>query len=170
MRESHKSASTDLDIRENLIHLKFIPGIFRCGPASVKAVKKGEVYLPYDTAFVFAEVNGDRIYWDVKEDGSMKATNVDKKCIGNSISTKEVLYEQREDITQDYKYREGWFVCVCLSVCLSVFCLSICPFFCLSVCLSVYLSVLLSVCLSICPFFCLSICLSVCMPIRTFRL
>lgn len=74
----------------------------------MKAVKKGEVYLPYDTGFVFAEVNGDRVYWDVKKaDGSMKATNVDKKCIGNSVSTKAPGSEEREDITGEYKYPEG---------------------------------------------------------------
>ena len=71
-------------------------------------MKKGEVYLPYDTAFVFAEVNGDRVYWDVKKaDGSMTATNVDKNCIGNSVSTKTPGSEEREDITHEYKYPEG---------------------------------------------------------------
>lgn len=85
-----------------------VSGVFRCGPASLKAVKKGEVYLPYDTAFVFAEVNGDRVYWNVKKsDGSMKAFSVDKKYVGNSISTKAVGSEEREDITHDYKYPEG---------------------------------------------------------------
>ena len=107
------------------------PEIFRCGPASVKAVKNGEVYLPYDTGFVFAEVNGDTVYWDVKEDGSMKARSVDKHYVGNSISTGAPGSEEREDITDDYKYPDGksfWhminhvfislfaFVCVCLSV------------------------------------------------------
>lgn len=86
-----------------------VSGVFRCGPASLKAVKKGEVYLPYDTAFVFAEVNGDRVYWNVKKsDGSMKAFSVDKKYVGNSISTKAVGSEEIEDITHDYKYPEGW--------------------------------------------------------------
>lgn len=38
-------------------------GIYRCGPASVAAVKRGEVRKSYDTAFQFAEVNADKIYW-----------------------------------------------------------------------------------------------------------
>lgn len=33
-------------------------GLFCCGPCSVTAVKNGEVFLKYDTAFVFAEVGG----------------------------------------------------------------------------------------------------------------
>ena len=42
-------------------------GLFRCGPASVLAVKKGEVQYPYDTAFVYAEVNADELFWMFEE-------------------------------------------------------------------------------------------------------
>lgn len=38
-------------------------GAYRCGPASVNAVKKGEVLRPYDNAFLFAEVNADKVFW-----------------------------------------------------------------------------------------------------------
>lgn len=31
-------------------------GTFRCGPASVNAIRSGHVYLKHDTPFVFAEV------------------------------------------------------------------------------------------------------------------
>ncbi|XP_078356516.1 protein-glutamine gamma-glutamyltransferase K-like [Oculina patagonica] len=83
-------------------------GVFRCGPASVNAIKKGEVYLPYDTGFVFAEVNGDRVYWDVDDDdGSMKAGYVDTNSIGKKISTKEPGSSSRLDVTSGYKYQEG---------------------------------------------------------------
>lgn len=37
--------------------------LYRCGPTSVKAIKKGEVQKPYDSAFVFAEVNADKVFW-----------------------------------------------------------------------------------------------------------
>lgn len=84
-------------------------GVFRCGPASVNAVKNGEVYLPYDTGFVFAEVNGDRVYWDIDDDdGSMKATYVDTHSIGKFISTKEPGEgRHRLDVTSGYKHPEG---------------------------------------------------------------
>ncbi|KAJ7377352.1 hypothetical protein OS493_029711 [Desmophyllum pertusum] len=82
-------------------------GVFRCGPASVKAVKQGEVYLPFDTNFVFAEVNGDRVFWEVEENGAMKVIRVDKKCIGKMISTKSVGSDKRDDITHEYKHPEG---------------------------------------------------------------
>lgn len=79
----------------------------------MNAVKNGEVYLPYDTGFVFAEVNGDRVYWDVdNDDGSMKAGYVDTNGIGMFISTKEPGAAARLDVTDGYKYREG----VCSSV------------------------------------------------------
>lgn len=36
---------------------------YRCGPASVAAIKNGEVLRPYDNGFVFAEVNADQVFW-----------------------------------------------------------------------------------------------------------
>lgn len=40
----------------------------RCGPASVVAVKKGEVGHLYDTPFVFSEVNADIMHFQEDED------------------------------------------------------------------------------------------------------
>jgi hypothetical protein len=37
----------------------------RCGPAPLKAIKEGHVYLNYDIPFIFGEVNGDRVRWVV---------------------------------------------------------------------------------------------------------
>ena len=34
----------------------FATGYYRCGPASVAAIKQGHVYYPFDTPFVFSEV------------------------------------------------------------------------------------------------------------------
>lgn len=90
-----------------VIFIANLVGVFRCGPASVKAVKQGAVYLPYDTSFVFAEVNGDRVFWEVQENGPMKVIRVDKKCIGKMISTKAVGSDDRDDITLEYKHPEG---------------------------------------------------------------
>ncbi|KAK3724553.1 hypothetical protein QZH41_019598 [Actinostola sp. cb2023] len=82
-------------------------GVFRCGPCPVKAVKSGEVYLPYDTGFVFAEVNGDKVYWSVDITGEMSVTYIDKKSVGKFISTKAVGSNERDDITKNYKFDEG---------------------------------------------------------------
>ena len=85
----------------------FFKGVFCCGPASVNAVRNGEVYLPYDTSFVFAEVNGDRVYWEEDDDGAMKCAYVDKYSIGKCISTKAAGVGARDDVTSNYKYPEG---------------------------------------------------------------
>lgn len=38
-------------------------GQYRCGPASLKAIKAGLVNKSFDVPFVFAEVNADKLYW-----------------------------------------------------------------------------------------------------------
>nr|XP_056713039.1 protein-glutamine gamma-glutamyltransferase 4 [Euleptes europaea] len=84
-------------------------GIFQCGPCPVNAIKRGEVYLPHDSKFVFAEVNADRVFWLVKNvDGENKYVKLreETKVIGKSISTKAVGKNTREDITVQYKFPE----------------------------------------------------------------
>lgn len=97
-------------------------GVYRCGPASVKAIKNAEVYLPYDTGFIFAEVNGDKVRWDVDfSDNSVKAFVTEKSAVGKKISTKlssQNSARSRLDVTNDYKYPEGklYMNCACLSL------------------------------------------------------
>ena len=91
----------------NVLLVNSFPGVFRCGPASVKAVKQGEVYPLFDTSFVFAGVNGDRVFWEVEDNGPTKVIRVDKKCIGKMISTKAAGSDNMEDITYEYKHSEG---------------------------------------------------------------
>ncbi|XP_036373408.1 protein-glutamine gamma-glutamyltransferase K-like [Megalops cyprinoides] len=82
-------------------------GTFRCGPASLAAVRSGLVYLKHDTPFVFAEVNSDKIYWQRNPDGTFNKFHTEKKAVGHCISTKAVGSEKREDITHLYKHPEG---------------------------------------------------------------
>uniref|UniRef100_A0A673ITC0 Protein-glutamine gamma-glutamyltransferase K n=1 Tax=Sinocyclocheilus rhinocerous TaxID=307959 RepID=A0A673ITC0_9TELE len=82
-------------------------GSYRCGPTPVSAVRNGQVDLKFDTPFVFAEVNSDRIYWQKKPDGSLSQVHVEKNSIGQHISTKAVGSDARVDITHLYKYPEG---------------------------------------------------------------
>ncbi|XP_042662369.1 protein-glutamine gamma-glutamyltransferase 4 [Tyto alba] len=85
-------------------------GAFQCGPCPLKAVREGEVYLPFDGKFVYAEVNADKVYWMVKnvngKDKYIKLT-ADTQDIGINISTKAVGQDKREDITAQYKFPEG---------------------------------------------------------------
>uniref|UniRef100_A0A671SPW0 Protein-glutamine gamma-glutamyltransferase K n=1 Tax=Sinocyclocheilus anshuiensis TaxID=1608454 RepID=A0A671SPW0_9TELE len=82
-------------------------GTFRCGPASLAAIRSGQVYLKFDTPFVFAEVNSDKIYWQRNLDGTFGQIHSEKKAVGHCISTKAVGSDERVDITHLYKYPEG---------------------------------------------------------------
>ncbi|XP_046608601.1 annulin isoform X1 [Neodiprion virginianus] len=80
---------------------------YRCGPASVAAVKKGEVMRPYDSRFVFAEVNADKVFWRYNGPVQpLKLIRTDMYGIGRSVCTKAVGKWERDDITNMYKYPE----------------------------------------------------------------
>ncbi|XP_046450915.1 annulin-like [Daphnia pulex] len=83
-------------------------GVYRCGPTSVAAVKRGEVKKAFDTAFHFAEVNADKVYWKFKGNGQPLKL-IDKRTdeIGLFISTKAVGKFQREDVTDQYKHKDN---------------------------------------------------------------
>ncbi|XP_037667427.1 protein-glutamine gamma-glutamyltransferase E isoform X1 [Choloepus didactylus] len=83
-------------------------GVFQCGPASVFAIREGDVNLPFDMPFTFAEVNADRTTWIYdKATGSQKWNSSDTQSVGKYISTKAVGSYSRVDITEKYKYPEG---------------------------------------------------------------
>lgn len=82
-------------------------GIYRCGPAPLQAVKEGNVYLGYDTKFVFAEVNADTVYWQHLPNGDLKPFRVKTNSVGSAILTKKPNGYSAEDISNQYKYKEG---------------------------------------------------------------
>ncbi|KFQ41231.1 Protein-glutamine gamma-glutamyltransferase 4, partial [Mesitornis unicolor] len=85
-------------------------GIFQCGPCPLKGIREGDVYLPYDSKFVYAEVNADKVYWLVKKvNGKDKYIRISTETegVGVNISTKAVGENKREDITSQYKFPEG---------------------------------------------------------------
>jgi len=84
-------------------------GIMRCGPSPVSAIKRGDVIVSYDSKFIFAEVNGDRITWSVRDNlsGEMVPTSYNFSSVGKYISTKKVGGNERNDITDAYKFPEG---------------------------------------------------------------
>lgn len=81
--------------------------MFQCGPASVTAIREGDIHLAHDGPFVFAEVNADYITWLWHEDESQERVYSDTKKVGRCISTKAVGSNSRVDITDLYKYPEG---------------------------------------------------------------
>ncbi|VTJ80639.1 Hypothetical predicted protein, partial [Marmota monax] len=82
-------------------------GMYRCGPASVQAVKHGHVCFQFDAPFVFAEVNSDLIYITAKKDGTHVVETLDTTHIGKLIVTKQLEGDGIQDITDTYKFQEG---------------------------------------------------------------
>lgn len=82
-------------------------GLYRCGPASVRAVKLGEILRPYDCNFLYSEVNADKIFWRYTGPYQpLKLLRKDILGIGLLISTKAVSKWERQDITHTYKFPE----------------------------------------------------------------
>ncbi|ETN58937.1 glutamine gamma-glutamyltransferase [Anopheles darlingi] len=80
---------------------------YKLGPAPVKAVRHGAVHMLYDCAFVYAEVNADQLSWRYRGPGkSLQLIKKDTTSIGQFISTKAVGSNEREDVTQNYKFEE----------------------------------------------------------------
>uniref|UniRef100_A0A8D2F634 Protein-glutamine gamma-glutamyltransferase 4 n=1 Tax=Theropithecus gelada TaxID=9565 RepID=A0A8D2F634_THEGE len=85
-------------------------GVFCCGPSPLTAIRKGDIFIVYDTRFVFSEVNGDRLIWLVKMVNGQEELHIismETTSIGKNISTKAVGQDRRRDITYEYKYPEG---------------------------------------------------------------
>ncbi|XP_018414784.1 PREDICTED: protein-glutamine gamma-glutamyltransferase E-like [Nanorana parkeri] len=82
-------------------------GIHCCGPASVHAIKEGDVDLDYDGPFIFSEVNADRNTWIYYDKDVKEKVYTNTEHVGKNISTKAVGSNERIDITENYKYPEG---------------------------------------------------------------
>ncbi|XP_041717285.2 coagulation factor XIII A chain-like [Coregonus clupeaformis] len=85
-------------------------GYYRCGPCSVKAIKKGMLGYQFDAPFVFAEVNSNVHHHKLDtRTGRTELQQVDTTYIGKKVVTKSVGGNNYEpmDITQTYKYPEG---------------------------------------------------------------
>ncbi|KAM9836730.1 coagulation factor XIII A chain [Aulostomus maculatus] len=82
-------------------------GMYRCGPASVQAIKHGEICYPFDAAFVFAEVNSDVVFYSRRKDGTLDPVKVNHSHIGRMVLTKAPGAMTRRDITEQYKFPEG---------------------------------------------------------------
>ncbi|XP_037795328.1 annulin-like [Penaeus monodon] len=82
-------------------------GQYRCGPASLAAIKMGHINKPYDVPFVFAEVNADKLFWKYRGPCQpMKLLGRKTEGVGQFVSTKAVGRFMREDVTHLYKHRD----------------------------------------------------------------
>lgn len=81
--------------------------MFHCGPASVKAIREGKAHLPYNTPFVYAEVNVDEVVWLLGDGQAQELLAHIISSIRKEISTKMVGSDQSQNITSSYKYPES---------------------------------------------------------------
>jgi len=87
----------------------------QCGPASLEAVRRGDVGLGYDVPYIYSEVNADVMNWgeDQECDWGFQRMKMDKYEVGRCILTKRPGKEDdsgntdKEDITAQYKNKEG---------------------------------------------------------------
>ncbi|XP_046549200.1 protein-glutamine gamma-glutamyltransferase 2-like [Haliotis rubra] len=82
-------------------------GAFCCGPAPLKAIKEGLIYIGHDTPFVFAEVNADLVTWE--EDSvtrKLKQVKRIRNIIGKNISTHSPSVSHRSGCS-DWMFRES---------------------------------------------------------------
>ncbi|XP_051985801.1 transglutaminase 5, like isoform X2 [Xyrauchen texanus] len=77
-------------------------GIYRCGPASVKAVREKKVEAAYDVPFVYAEVNAD-VRTMITRNGRILRTIMDTKRVGALICTMKPGSMKMQNITSEYK-------------------------------------------------------------------
>ncbi|KAJ0174303.1 hypothetical protein K1T71_010449 [Dendrolimus kikuchii] len=90
-------------------------GVYQCGPAPLEAIKQGVIGLSYDVEFMLASVNADYMRWRKDADAESGYVMVDTNNyhIGRMVLTKKPYVfdplgdEDREDITSQYKYKEG---------------------------------------------------------------
>ncbi|XP_026283813.2 hemocyte protein-glutamine gamma-glutamyltransferase-like [Frankliniella occidentalis] len=88
---------------------------YQCGPASLEAIRRGEVGLKYDVPFMLASVNADVIRWIEDPSSDLGFTRIDsnKYHIGRRILTKtpfifdHVGDDDCDDIIDLYKAPEG---------------------------------------------------------------
>ncbi|KAM7369547.1 hypothetical protein PAMP_010864 [Pampus punctatissimus] len=84
-----------------------VAGHYRCGPASIVAIKEGLLCHPFDSGFVFAEVNSDVVFHKRDRYGTLTPYRVEKTMIGQAVCTKAIGSDTIHDITHTYKYPEG---------------------------------------------------------------
>ncbi|XP_057194390.1 protein-glutamine gamma-glutamyltransferase 5-like isoform X2 [Triplophysa rosa] len=77
-------------------------GMYRCGPAALKAILDRKVEAQYDVPFVYAEVNAD-VRTMIVRDGKVLSSETDTKRVGALICTKRPGSMQMLNITSDYK-------------------------------------------------------------------
>lgn len=56
--------------------------MYQCGPCPVAAVRKGDIHIGFDTAFVFSEVNAEVVTWIVEDGDKLTPSGINtSQCV-----------------------------------------------------------------------------------------
>ncbi|KAA0713280.1 Protein-glutamine gamma-glutamyltransferase 5 [Triplophysa tibetana] len=77
-------------------------GMYRCGPAALRAIRDRSVEAQYDVSFVYAAVNAD-VRTMIVRDGKVLSSETDTRRVGTLICTKCPGSMQMLNITSQYK-------------------------------------------------------------------
>ncbi|XP_056606603.1 protein-glutamine gamma-glutamyltransferase 5-like [Triplophysa dalaica] len=77
-------------------------GMYRCGPAALKAIHDRSVEAQYDVPFIYAAVNAD-VRTMIVRDGEVLSSETDTRRVGSLICTKSPGSMQMLNITSQYK-------------------------------------------------------------------
>lgn len=83
-----------------------ITGVYRCGPAPVKAIRERQIDIVYDVPFIYAEVNADVHVYIVRQEQILDCST-DTDRVGVLICTKNLGSNRPQNITSTYKYNKG---------------------------------------------------------------
>ncbi|KAF7711609.1 transglutaminase 5, like [Silurus meridionalis] len=81
-------------------------GVYRCGPAPVKAIRECQINMDYDVPFIYAEVNADVRVCIVRQKQVLSCTTETDR-VGVLICTKSLGSNRPEDITSTYKNKKA---------------------------------------------------------------
>ena len=98
--------NTNQSINQYIVSISIIVlGVYRCGPAPVVAIKRGELgRMQYDLPFVFAEVNADVIKWEKQTSSKWKKVKVEtsKYAIFKKIFVSVIIEYETDEMFIQY--------------------------------------------------------------------
>ncbi|GAA6096150.1 transglutaminase 5, like [Tachysurus ichikawai] len=80
-------------------------GMYRCGPAPVRAIQEQQVDMAYDVPFIYAEVNANVNRYIMRQSQVLSCTTV-TDSVGTLICTKSLGSHKPQDITSTYKHNK----------------------------------------------------------------
>ncbi|KAK2857955.1 hypothetical protein Q7C36_005874 [Tachysurus vachellii] len=80
-------------------------GIYRCGPAPVRAIQEQQIDIAYDVPFIYAEVNANVNRYIMRQSQVLSSTTV-TDSVGTLICTKSLGSNKPQDITSTYKHNK----------------------------------------------------------------